>query len=160
MAYIRLLTAGLLLCALSLHAQVSTSGEAGGTTAAATTNDAGPAGIVPFVKGFNASLGTSSQHDSSDGWSSLLTPDIAYRFNRRFSADAGTPLFAYINVLSTVTKAQPIQMLQTRHLLAGDTALNGHYETQLQFARLQRDRLAWLAHGRQQQRPGRGPGDV
>ena len=123
---------GLLFAAFlsrALSAQITTTSEAGGTTAAATTNDAGPAGIVPFVKGFNASLGTSSQHDSTDGWSSLLTPDIAYRFNRHFSVDAGAPVFAYINVLSTVTKAAPVQTLETRHALAGDTALNGHYET-------------------------------
>ena len=59
--------------------QASDLDELGGLSAAAMTNDSGPAGIIPATKGFNASLGTSSQHDSSNGWSSLLTPNVAYR---------------------------------------------------------------------------------
>ena len=101
----------------------------GATTASATTNDEGPAGIVPFVKGPNLSLATTSQHDSSDGWSSLLSPNFAWRFNRSFSADVGGTIYDYINVLVTGgTKAKPTYTNSTRHFVAGDTALNGHYE--------------------------------
>ena len=39
---------------------------------AAASNDSGPAGIIPSTRGFNATLGTSSQHDSTNGWSCLL----------------------------------------------------------------------------------------
>jgi len=67
----------LMVFAASLHAQTPpvspAQEEAGGVSAAATTNDSGPIGIIPVTRGFNASLGTSSQHDSSNGWSSLLT---------------------------------------------------------------------------------------
>ena len=96
---------------------------------AATTNDEGVAGIIPFVKGPNLSLVTTSQHDSSNGWSSLLTPDFAWRFNKNFSADASTPLYDYINVVVTTgTTANPIYSTATRHFVAGDTAINGHFE--------------------------------
>lgn len=103
-------------------------------SAAATTNDSGPAGIVPYVKGFNLSLGSTSQHDSSDGWSSLLTPDVAFRFNRHFSADAEIPLYDYINVLVTGgTKLKPTYTNTTRHFLAGDVSVNGHFQVSPAF---------------------------
>jgi hypothetical protein len=101
----------------------------GKPSAAATTNDEGPAGIVPFVKGPNISLATTSQHDSSDGWSTVLTPDFAWRFNRAFSADASVPIYGYINILVTGgTKAKPVYTQETKKFIAGDTALNGHFE--------------------------------
>ncbi len=109
-----------LLCAQAVPAVAS---ESGATSASATTNDAGPAGIVAYVKGYNLSLGTSSQHDSSDGWSSLLTPDLAWRFNRHFSADATLPLYVYINVLENKgTKARPVYVNATRRFVLGDTS--------------------------------------
>ena len=113
----------------SISAQAIAAAEAGGVTASATTNDTGPAGIIPYVKGYNLSLGTSSEHDSTNGWSSVLTPDLAFRFNRNFSADLSAPIYSYINVLVTGgTAAKPTQSYQTRNGIAGDTSLNGHYE--------------------------------
>jgi hypothetical protein len=98
-------------------------------SASATTNDEGPSGIIPFVRGPNLSLATTSQHDSSDGWSSILTPDFAWRFNRAFSADVNVPLYGYINVLVTGgTAAKPVYTEQTKHFIAGDAQLNGHFE--------------------------------
>lgn len=116
----------ILLCT-SLYAQtpvVQHSAEE-----SATTVDDGPAGIVPARKGFNLSLGTTSQHDSSNGWSSLLTPNLAYRFNPHFSVDAGAPIYDYINILKTGgTKLRPTYTSVTRHFAAGDTTLNGHMQ--------------------------------
>jgi hypothetical protein len=91
--------------------------------------DTGPNSVIP-VKGFNASVNTSSQHDSSNGWSSVLTPDAAFRFNRHFSFDASIPLYIYIVVEdNTGTKARPIDKYTTLHHAPGDTQLNGHFET-------------------------------
>jgi hypothetical protein len=104
--------------------------ELGGISAAATTNDSGPAGIIPAVRGFNASLGTSSQHDSSNGWSSVLTPNVAYRFNRYFSADAGVPMYMYINIDANVgTKAKPVYAYSPKKGVFGDTNLSFHADT-------------------------------
>lgn len=115
---------------LSAQAIAASSTTDGSVTASGSTNDAGPAGIIPFVKGPNLSLGTTSQHDSSNGWSSVLTPDLAWRFNRRFSADVSAPIYAYINVVVTSgTKAKPIYTLATRHFVPGDTAINGRFDT-------------------------------
>jgi hypothetical protein len=101
--------------------------ELGEVTAAASTNDGGPEGIVPVVRGFNASIGTTSQHDSSSGWSSLLTPNLAYRFNKRFSVDAGVPLYVYINVDANLgTKAKPVYGYEPRNGVFGDTTLSFH----------------------------------
>jgi hypothetical protein len=92
---------------------------------AAASNDSGPAGIVPSNRGFNASLGTSSQHDSTDGWSSILNPNVAYRLNRHFSLDAGVPLYVYIKVYqNTGTAAKPAYAYIPRNGVFGDAALS------------------------------------
>jgi hypothetical protein len=71
----------------------------------AATNELGAEGIVPLTKGFNASFVTTSQHDSTNGWSSLMTPNIAYRFDRHFSLNVGLPVYNYIDVdIVTPTK--------------------------------------------------------
>jgi hypothetical protein len=94
-------------------------------SAAAAINDAGPEGLIPAVKGFNVSLGTTSQHDSSNGWSSILNPNLAYRFNRYFSIDAAVPVYAYINVYGNVaTVAKPVYAYNSRNGVFGDTALS------------------------------------
>jgi hypothetical protein len=91
---------------------------------AESTNDSGPSGIVPAARGFNASVGTSSQHDSTNGWSSILNPNVAYRFNKYFSVDAGTPLYVYINVDANVgTKAKPVFGYEPKRGVFGDTSL-------------------------------------
>jgi hypothetical protein len=101
--------------------------ELRGLSAAATTNDSGPSGIIPMVKGFNASIGTTSQHDSSSGWSSILTPNIAYRLNKYFSADVEVPWYTYINIDANVgTKAKPVYAYSTKKSVFGDTDLSFH----------------------------------
>ncbi len=110
--------------------------EAGSSSGSATTNDAGPAGIVPFTPGLNASLGTAGQHDSSGGWQSILTPNVAFRFNRYFSANLTVPVYAYIGlygVLSSkdATKNKPAVATygyKTQEFLLGDTDLVGEFE--------------------------------
>ena len=98
------------------------------------TSDAGAAGIVPVTKGFNASLVTTSQHDSSDGWSSQLSPDLAYRFNNHFSVNVDVPAYLYINVVTTTRKKNAqgvvttVSALATQHLLLGDTTLTGGFD--------------------------------
>jgi hypothetical protein len=120
-----------LVLALAVHpallAQMASG--LGATSASGSTNDAGPAGIIPFVKGPNLSLGSTSQHDSSSGWTSILTPDAAWRFNRHFSADASLPVYTYLNVASNSgTKLKPVYTYATQHHALGDTTLNGHFE--------------------------------
>jgi hypothetical protein len=101
--------------------------ELGGLSAAAMTNDSGPAGIIPVAKGFNASMGTTSQHDSSSGWSSLLTPNVAYRLNRYISVDAGVPMYMYINIDANVgTKTKPVYVYSPKKGAFGDTSLSFH----------------------------------
>ena len=118
------------------HQLASLSEEAGSSSGAATTNDAGPAGIVPFTPGLNASIGTTNQHDSSDGWQSILTPNLAYRFNRHFSANVTVPVYAYINIYGVLssknatknTPASATYGYKTQKFLLGDTDLVGEFE--------------------------------
>ena len=99
----------------------------GGLSAEAMSNDSGPAGIIPVQKGFNVSLGTSSQHDSSNGWSSILTPNVAYRLNRYLSVDAGVPMYLYIDIDANAgTKAKPVYKYSTKKDAFGDTSLSLH----------------------------------
>jgi hypothetical protein len=107
--------------------QSSDLDELGGLSAAAMTNDSGPAGIIPVAKGFNVSLGTTSQHDSSSGWSSLLTPNVAYRLDRYFSMDAGVSMYMYINIDANVgTKTKPVYVYSAKNEVFGDTSLSFH----------------------------------
>ncbi len=88
-------------------------------------NDSGPVGIVPASRGFNASLGTTSQHDSSNGWSSILNPNIAFRVNRFFSMDAGVPVYTYIGIDANVgTAAKPVYAYSPKKGVFGDTSLS------------------------------------
>jgi len=97
------------------------------SAAAASNNGEGPAGIIPYTRGFNASLGSTTQHDSSNGWSSILTPGVAYRFNSVFSIDASIPVYAYINIdANRGTRKKPIYQLVTRRDVPGDTSLAAH----------------------------------
>jgi hypothetical protein len=127
---LRSLSAGLLPLALAAvaHAQATPAAELAeldAMSAAASINDAGPSGIIPAERGFNASIGSSSQHDSTNGWSSILNPNIAYRFNRHFSVDAGTPIYVYINVDENFgTRLKPVYGYSPKHFVAGDTTLS------------------------------------
>lgn len=126
----------LLLCLSSgvLSAQAVPLQTGAVVASAATISDSGPAGIVPVVKGPNLSLTTSAQHDSSNGWSSLLSPDFAWRFNKHFSADVNAPLYDYVNVVVTGgTKAKPTYTNKTKHFVMGDTLMNGHYAVDASF---------------------------
>lgn len=117
---------------LLAQAEPSTTAiEDGDLSPNATNNNAGPSGIIPLQPGFNASLISSSQHDSDTGWSNLLTPNIAYRFNRYLSADASASIFTYlnVNVVSTGKRANSTSNgLKTVHGTATDTAIAGHLE--------------------------------
>jgi hypothetical protein len=99
--------------------------ELSSVTSNTNANDIGPAGIIPVMRGFNASLGVSWQHDSSNGWSTLLSPNAAYRFNQYVSMDVGVPLYFYINIYSNVgTKAKPDYAYAGRNGVFGDTSLS------------------------------------
>lgn len=127
-----------LLALSSLHAQATShlfakdASDDGVVPSGVTSPEAaenGPQGIIPYVKGINVSLGTTSQHDSSNGWTSILTPDVAYRFDRHFSVDATLPIYDYINVEVTGgTTQRPTYALVTKHFALADTELNGHFE--------------------------------
>ncbi|HEX7159475.1 MAG TPA: hypothetical protein VF214_10695, partial [Edaphobacter sp.] len=69
-------------------AQATPTSQSVGVVAESGT---GPAGIIPAAGGFNASLITATQHDSDNGWSTILTPGSAWRFNPVFSVNASVP---------------------------------------------------------------------
>ena len=109
------------------HAQATPAAELDELAAisAAASNDSGPAGIIPSTRGFNATLGTSSQHDSTNGWSSILNSNVAYRLNQHFSLDAGVPLYVYIKVYKNVgTAAKPVDAYVPRNGVFGDVSLS------------------------------------
>ena len=99
-------------------------------TPSATNNNAGPTGLIPQERGFNASLVSSSQHDSEAGWSNVLTPGVAYRYNQYLSADASASVFTYINVDKSPTSTNTTAPTQykTAYGLAGDTAIAAHLQ--------------------------------
>jgi len=94
-------------------------------SAVTSINDSGPEGVVPATRGFNLSLGTSSQHDSTDGWSSILNPNVAYRLNKYLSVDAGIPIYTYISIDANVgTTAKPVYSYAVHGGVFGDTTLS------------------------------------
>lgn len=119
------------LCTLTpiLQAQATTASaemdELAVLSATASINNSGPEGIVPAARGFNLALGTSSQHDSTNGWSTILNPTVAYRLNRYFSVDASVPIFLYINIDENLgTKAKPHYEYVPKKFVFGDTSLS------------------------------------
>ena len=107
--------------------------ELAAINAAAALNDSGPEGIIPAVRGFNASVGTTSQHDSANGWSSVLNPNVAYRLNKYLSLDATVPIHTYINIDSNVgTAAKPDFRYAVQGGVFGDTdvSLEGDANTE------------------------------
>lgn len=105
--------------------------------AAAVASSLGPVGVIPVQRGFNASLISSSQHDSISGWSNVLTPSVAYRFNRYVSADVSTPVFLYLRTDSaTLTETTPggpptgfTYTVQQQHGIVADTFMAVHVNT-------------------------------
>ncbi|WP_263368300.1 hypothetical protein [Edaphobacter bradus] len=96
---------------------------------AVTATGTGPAGIIPSDRGPNASLITATQHDSNNGWSSILTPGVSFRFSPALSVNASVPIYAYINVLENIgTKAKPVYVTRTKHGVPGDAALSAVFE--------------------------------
>ena len=88
-----------------------------------------PGGELPLAPGLNASLTAATQHDSANGWTSLLTPTILWRFSSRFSLDATLPVFTSITTeVNTGTRRRPAYDLQTKHHAVGDLQVSGLYE--------------------------------
>ncbi len=92
-------------------------------------------GTYPIVRGLNASMVTSSQHDTSAGWSSQFEPNVSFRFNRHFSVNVDIPVFTYlltsqvVNILNksgTVTGQETVY--HTKSMVFGDTAMTGEFE--------------------------------
>lgn len=94
-------------------------------TAAAAATDTEPAGMIPVLRGFNLSLVTSSQHSSSSGWSSILMPNLEYRFNRHVSLNAGAPIYTYVKIYENVrTRTKPEYHYVPEGGAYGDTQLS------------------------------------
>ncbi len=69
-------------------------------------------------------MATISQHDSIIGWSSLLNPNLAYRFNKYLSVNVGAPVYLYMNIYSNEgTKAKPKYKYKPQSGMVGDTVL-------------------------------------
>lgn len=116
-------------CTVALG-QALPAGDAGASGAStASANKIGPAGIIPVHSGYNVSVVSGSQYDSGGGWSSILTPDVAFRFNRHLSVDFATPTFVYFMAsINTGTAASPVYTVEPRHFAMGDSTLAGHAE--------------------------------
>jgi hypothetical protein len=96
--------------------------------------DWGPAGIIPVRKGPNLAFTTTSQHDSSNGWSSVDFPYFAWRFSRHLSADMSVPIYGHIDVVITGgTTAKPTYTKAAKRFVLGDMNINGHYEIEGKF---------------------------
>jgi hypothetical protein len=99
--------------------------ELAAISAAVSINDSGPASMIPVAKGFNASVTTISQHDSTNTWSSMLFPNAVYRFNRYFSIDASSLVYTYINYLSNIgNDAKPVYTWAIHGGIWGDTTVS------------------------------------
>jgi len=92
--------------------------------------DTGTNGDIPAKRGYNLSLNTTSQHDSSNGWSTVLTPGVAYRLTHNFSFDGSIPIYFYLVDYTTKgTAANPVYVYNTETHAPGDAAVNAHFET-------------------------------
>jgi hypothetical protein len=97
------------------------------SAAAASIDEDATADAPSAPRGFTVAFGSSTQHDSSNGWSSLLTPFMGYRFDRYFSLDIDTLLYMHIDVDANVgTKTKPVYAYEPKSGAFGDTSLSAH----------------------------------
>lgn len=83
-------------------------------------------GMGTLVRGLNAGITYSSVHDSSIGWSVLITPAISFTFSAHYSADASTTIYPYRLAQNQNAVAPPTQRLVTTHGDVGDTLIAVH----------------------------------
>ena len=88
-----------------------------------------PGGELPLPRGLNSSLTATVQHDSANGWTSLLLPDISWRWSGSLSLDVSLPVFTSITTeVNTGTRRRPVYELETKHHAVGDLQANAVYE--------------------------------
>jgi len=116
--------AALLLLAATapLLAQQTPAPSGGATTAAGA--------VAPeqdnAVKGLNFTLTTSSQYDQLSAWSSSLTPDLSYTFDKHLNFDFSIPYYNYLTAtVSTGSPINPAEKQVVVHNLWGDATING-----------------------------------
>lgn len=123
-----LLAAFVMASAQPLSAQSTPASEMDVLNAVASwveASNAGPPGTMPLIRGFNASVGMTSQYDSLSGGWWLLTPTLAYRLNRHFSLDLGTPIYLYVPIYENAgTTARPAYRYVIHRGLLGDTHMS------------------------------------
>ena len=101
------------------------------TTTSASSDGQFPSGVVPFSRGLNLSLASTSQHDSTSGWSSVLTPALACRFDRHWSVNVSAPLFATVNTYQQTAPAHGATAATygfvNHHFVPGDAATGAEF---------------------------------
>jgi hypothetical protein len=83
------------------------------------------------LAGANFSVNETSQHDSSTGWSNVITPDASFRFNRHLLVDANFPWYLSLqaSVPSAVNGITTYQIEQVHNVL-GDAAASAHFDAE------------------------------
>jgi hypothetical protein len=108
----------------------------GASAAAASVGEAGggPAETATYIKGFNATLTSSSQHDSGEGWSNSLTPDVSYSLNSHLGGDFSVPYYTYIPYSQfSGTLLHPTLTRVIVHNVIGDAAGTVHFSVSPSF---------------------------
>ena len=80
----------------STPAPASAAPTAVSSAAASVGATGGPAVAATYVKGFNATLTSASQHDSAAGWSTSLSPDVSYALNTHIGGDFSIGYYPYL----------------------------------------------------------------
>jgi len=84
----------------------------------------------PFLRAFDTSLTTSSQHNSSGGWTSIFYPNLVWRLNPHFGVDASVPAYIYLDTFPNISPTtKPIYVRRPEKGAWGDTVLNFEYDT-------------------------------
>jgi len=83
-------------------------------------------GMGTLLRGLNAGVTFSGAHDSSIGWSELITPAISYTFSPHYSADASLTIYPYRLAQNQNPATAATQELVTTHGDVGDTLIAFH----------------------------------
>lgn len=123
----------LLLAGASVHGQTVAP-----AVSAIPAESSGPAAITPAVAskppspqappvGLNLGVSDNLEHNSSTGWSDIVSPDLSLHISRHLSVDAGIPwypsLAAYV---STIVNGVTTTSLTQVHNVVGDAAVTAH----------------------------------
>ena len=112
----------------ALHAQAVPAAGPVATSSATNTSEVPKVpGLTSFLRGFNAGITFSGQHDAQNGYATIAQPAVGYTFSPIFSFDITMPIYLYrLAAAQDLTIPLNQRTLSPQHGEIGDTLFGFH----------------------------------